>query len=110
MEAKRVCQYAVRVISTCSENDGVSNLPVRVEDCTAGRFAGDGFVEDGRKIFALLERGVEGADGDYGPGSLDLGRRPDVPGKANAIAIFDIIDVHGDGLSWCCGEGVDDQG
>lgn len=76
---------------------GVGFLPVRVENGTARRFAGDGFVEDGGQILALLERRVEGTDGNYGPGSLDLGRGPDVPGETNAIAIFDIIDVHGGG-------------
>lgn len=47
--------------------------PVRVQDGSAWRFASDRLVEDGRKIFALLERSVESADGDYSPGSLDLG-------------------------------------
>jgi hypothetical protein len=72
-----------------------SHSPVRVEHGSAGGLAGDGLVEDGGQVLALLERGVEGADGDYGPGCLDLGRGPYVPGEANAIAILDIIDIHG---------------
>lgn len=71
------------------------DLPVGVEYSSAGRFAGDGFIEDRRQILALLERCVKGADGDYGPGSFDLGRGPDIPGEADAISVLDIIDVHG---------------
>lgn len=93
-----------RAMSGGSLRSACNFLPVRVENGTARRFAGDGFVKDGRQILALLERSVEGTDGDYGPGGLDLGGGPDVPGEADAIAILDIIDVHGGGClaRWCC--------
>lgn len=96
---KRVSTKAWLLPARCSlvmGGEQCKGLPVRIQDGSARRLAGDRFVKHGRQILTLLKRGVEGADGDYGPSSLDLGGRPDVPREANAISILDIIDVHGD--------------
>lgn len=83
----------------------IIDLPVRVEDSSTRRLASDGLVKNRREILTLLERGVKSGNGNYSPGGLYLGRGPNVPGEADAIAILDIIDVHGVGLICSYGDG-----
>lgn len=64
--------------------NGQRDAPVGVEDGPARRLARHGFVQDGGKVLARLQRRVEGRDGDDGPGSLDPGRGPGVPREADA--------------------------
>ncbi|RKO83088.1 hypothetical protein BDK51DRAFT_47688, partial [Blyttiomyces helicus] len=65
-----------------------SHSPKGVEDRPARHLASDGLVSECRDALALLERGVEGADGDDHAGGLESRGRPDVPREANAIAIL----------------------
>jgi hypothetical protein len=59
------------------------NTPVGVQDGTTGGFAGDRLVEDRREVFSNFQGSVEGSDGDHGPGGLDAGGWPDVPGETD---------------------------
>ena len=79
---------------------------MRIENCSAGARAQNGFIVDDGRIGVLLEWGVEATNGDHCLHCLLFRSRPIVPREADAIPLLVLVEeahsveVRHGGVGW----------
>lgn len=58
-------------------------------------FAGDRLIVNQGQVLALLQRSVQGCNGDHSAGGIQTGGWPSIEGEADSILILDFFKVHG---------------